>query len=229
MDIADEFVIAARSGLAEVADPVKAPEMRAYMKSEMPFRGVPKPGRAALNRRLAAEYPLPDRELFTKAVLTLWREAEFREERYVALDLTGHRAYAGWQDSSLLPLYEELVVTGAWWDFVDEIAIRRVGPILRAEPAVLTAKMREWARDADRWRRRTSVICQVGAKAATDTELLTHTIEANVEDPDFFLRKGIGWALRDYAKTNPGWVRLFVEHHPGLSGLSRREALKHLG
>jgi 3-methyladenine DNA glycosylase AlkD len=229
MDIADEFATAGRSGLADLADPAKAPEMQAYMKSEMPFRGVPKPGRTVLNRRLIAEYPLPNRELFTKAVLTLWREAEFREERYVALDLAGHRAYAGWQDSSLLPLYEELVVTGAWWDFVDEIAIRRIGPILRAEPAVLTPKMREWARDADRWRRRTSVLCQVGAKAATDIELLTHTIEANVEDPDFFLRKGIGWALREYAKTNPGWVRLFVEHHPGLSGLSRREALKHLG
>jgi len=228
MDIADAFAAAARSGLAELADPAKAPEMQAYMKSEMPFRGVPKPARTVLNRRLTADYPLPNRELFTKAVLTLWREAEFREERYAALDLAGHRAYARWQDSSLLPLYDELVVTGAWWDFVDEIAIRRIGPILRAEPAALTPKMRKWARDADRWRRRTSVICQVGAKAGTDTELLTHTIEANIDDPDFFLRKGIGWALREYTKTNPGWVRLFVETHPGLSGLSRREALKHL-
>jgi 3-methyladenine DNA glycosylase AlkD len=229
MDIADEFATAARSGLADLADPVKAPQMRAYMKSEMPFRGVPKPARTVLNRRLITEYPLPNRELFTKAVVTLWREAEFREERYAALDLAGHRAYAGWQDSSLLPLYEELVVTGAWWDFVDEIAIRLIGPILRAEPDVLTPRLREWARDADRWRRRTAVLCQVGAKADTDTALLTHTIEENVEDPDFFLRKGIGWALREYAKTNPGWVRLFVETHPGLSGLSRREALKHLG
>jgi 3-methyladenine DNA glycosylase AlkD len=228
MDIVASFVGAARSGLAELADPLKAPEMQAYMKSEMPFRGVQKPARRILNRRLFAEYPLTDRESFAKAVRTLWAEAEFREERYLALDLTGHQAYARWQDSGVIPLYDELLVSGAWWDFVDEIAVRRVGPILRAEPDVLTPQMRNWARDADRWRRRTSVICQVGLKSDTDTELLTHTIEVTIDDPDFFLRKGIGWALREYAKTNPGWVRRFVDTHPGLSALARREALKHL-
>jgi 3-methyladenine DNA glycosylase AlkD len=228
MDMVASFVGAARSGLAELADPVKAPKMQAYMKSEMPFRGVPKPARRMLNRRLFAEYPLPDRTSLTQAVRTLWAEAEFREERYLALDLTGHHDYVRWQDSNLIPLYDELLVSGAWWDFVDEIAIRRIGPILRAEPDVLTPQLRNWARDADRWHRRTSVICQVGSKSGTDTELLTHTIEATIDDPDFFLRKGIGWALREYAKTNPGWVRQFADTHPGLSGLSRREALKHL-
>jgi 3-methyladenine DNA glycosylase AlkD len=229
MDIVTSFVAAARSGLAELADPLKAPGMRAYMKSEMPCRGVARPASRILGRRLFAEYPLPDREVFKNAVLLLWREAEFREERYVAIDLTGYRAYAGWQESSLMPLYDELLVSGAWWDFVDEIAIRRIGPILRGEPGVVAPRMREWARDTDRWRRRTSVICQVGSKTETDTALLTDTIEANIDDRDFFLRKGIGWALREYAKTNPEWVRRFAETHPGLSGLSRREALKHLG
>jgi 3-methyladenine DNA glycosylase AlkD len=229
MDIVTSFVAAARSGLAVLADPVKAPGMQAYMKSQMPYRGVQRPALRTLGRRLFAEYSLTDRKSFTNAVSKLWREAEFREERYIAIDLTGYRAYAGWQDSSLLPLYEELLVSGAWWDYVDEIAIRRIGPILREEPGVLTPKMRKWARDTDRWRRRTSVICQVGSKTETDFELLTYTIEANIDDPDFFLRKGIGWALREYAKTNPAWVRLFVGTHPGLSGLSRREALKHLG
>jgi len=228
METAIALVTAVRSGLAELADPAKAPAMKAYMKSEMPYRGVPRPASRGLGKRIFAEYPLVDREIFTKAVQFLWREAEFREERYVAIDLTGYRAYSGWQDSSLLPLYDELVVTGAWWDYVDEIAIRRIGPILRAEPEVVTPVMRRWARDEDRWRRRTSVLCQIGAKAATDTGLLTHTVEANLGDQDFFLRKGIGWALREYAKTNPEWVRHFVGTHPGLSGLSKREALKHL-
>lgn len=222
------LVTAARTGLAELADPRKAAEMQAYMKSEMPFHGVQKPARRALNRKLFTEYALANRQSFTEAALALWREAAFREERYVALDLTGHRAYARWQDPDLLPLYDELVVSGAWWDFVDEIAIHRIGPILRREPAVLTPVMREWAGDSDRWRRRTSVICQVGSRAETDTELLAYTVEATIDDPDFFLRKAIGWALREYAKTNPGWVRRFVDAHPGLSGLSRREAVKHL-
>ncbi|MGH3470179.1 MAG: DNA alkylation repair protein, partial [Thermocrispum sp.] len=147
---------------------------------------------------------------------------------YLALDLTGHRAYHRWQDPDVLPLYRELITSGAWWDFVDELAIRRVGPILRGHRDAVTPIVRDWARADDRWLRRTSVICQVTAKGDTDTDLLTTAIEANLDDPDFFLRKGIGWALRDYARTEPGWVRAFTEVHPGLSALSRREALKHL-
>ncbi|GAB3582634.1 DNA alkylation repair protein [Amycolatopsis endophytica] len=229
MDEVDELVHAVRSGLAKHADPGKAPDIRRYMKSEMDFRGVPKPERARLVRSLFAEHVLPDRESFVAAARTLWRDAEFREERYVAIDLTGHRSYARWQDHMLVPLYEEMIVTGAWWDYVDEIAIRRIGPIRRAEPDRVTPVVREWAQDEDRWRRRTAVICQVGANVATDRDLLTEAVEANLDDRDFFLRKGIGWALRDYARTAPEWVRAFVEAHPALSPLSVREALKHLG
>ncbi|WNV89438.1 DNA alkylation repair protein [Umezawaea sp. Da 62-37] len=222
-----DLVDAVRAGLAEAADPVKAEGMRAYMKSGMPFRGVAKPERAKLARTLFAAHPMPSRDAWRAAVLRLWREATHREERYLALDLTD--AYRRWQDVDLLPLYDELVVTGAWWDFVDEIAARRVGPLLRAHPAVVAPVVRAWSRDADRWRRRTSVICQLGAKGATDTDLLAECAEACVADQDFFLRKGIGWALRDYAKTDPDRVRRFVADHPDLSPLSRREALKHLG
>jgi 3-methyladenine DNA glycosylase AlkD len=87
--------------------------------------------------------------------------------------------------------------------------------------------VRTWITDPDRWLRRTAVICQLQAAAATDTALLTEAIEANLDDPDFFLRKGIGWALRQYARTDPDWVRRLVAEHPGLSPLSRREALRH--
>ena len=229
MSAADTLAEAVRTGLAQVADPEKAPAMRAYMKSAMPYRGVAKPARRLLTRELFTEHPLPDRKSFTNAVRKLWREAAYREERYVAIDLTGYRAYTRWQESSLLPLYEEMIVTGAWWDYVDEIAIRRIGPILRADPATVTPIMLRWSCDPDLWRRRTAVICQVGAKADTDTMLLTQTIEATLGEPGFFLRKGIGWALREYAKTDPGWVRQFTDGHPGLSALSRREALRRIG
>ncbi|KAA2256393.1 DNA alkylation repair protein [Solihabitans fulvus] len=202
--------------------------MQAYMKSTMPFRGVANPERRAMTRRLFAEHPLSDVDTLVGTALELWRGATHREERYVAIDLTGHRAYAAWQTPALLPLYEEMVVTGAWWDFVDEIAARRIGPLLRASPEALTESMRQWARDEDRWKRRTSVICQLGAKEATDTALLAECVTANIEDQDFFLRKGIGWALRQHARTDPRWVLDFVAAHPALSPLSRREALKHL-
>jgi len=89
--------------------------------------------------------------------------------------------------------------------------------------------MREWADDEHLWLRRSAVICQVGAKERTDPVLLADVIEPNLSDRDFFVRKAIGWALRDYARTRPEWVKTFVSSHESLSGLSRREALKHLG
>ncbi|CRK56289.1 DNA alkylation repair enzyme [Alloactinosynnema sp. L-07] len=219
---------AVETGLAAAADPAKAPDMQRYMKSDMPFFGVAKPQRAALVKALFQAHPIADRTTWVDTMAALWREATHREQRYVALDLAGHKPYQRWQDVDLLPLYEEFIVTGAWWDYVDEVASRRVGPLLRQDPDTIAPRLRTWAKDDDRWKRRTSIICQLAAKQATDTDLLTDTIEANIDDPDFFLRKGIGWALREYAKTEPGWVRHFVDTHPGLSPLSRREALKHL-
>jgi len=227
---ADEQLIkAVRTGLAELGDPAKAPTMQAYMKSAMPFRGVPKPPRSVMLNRVFTDHVLPDRVTFSATVRALWRDAEFREERYSAVDLSGHRAYRQWQDPDLLELYEEMIVTGAWWDYADEIAIHRIGPILRAFPAVVTPIMLAWSADADLWRRRSAIVCQIGSREATDTDLLTRAVEPAIAEPEFFLRKGIGWALRKYAKTAPDWVRSFVDEHPDLSGLSRREALKHLG
>jgi 3-methyladenine DNA glycosylase AlkD len=223
-----DLVKAVRSGLAELGDPAKAPGMQRYMKSDMPFRGVQKPARAQLAARLFANRPVSDVDTWVATVLELWHGAEYREERYIALELTGYRRYALWQDPSRLPLYEELIVTGAWWDFVDEVASRRIGPLVRSHASEVAPIMREWSRDADRWKRRASIICQLGAKRSTDVGLLTHCIEANVDDPDFFVRKGIGWALREFAKTEPEWVRAFVDADPRLSPLSRREATKHL-
>ncbi|WIY01508.1 DNA alkylation repair protein [Amycolatopsis mongoliensis] len=229
MSADDQLVKAIRTRLAALADPVKAPAMQAYMKSAMPFRGVASPERTVLLKRVLADHILPDRVTYTATVLELWRAAEFREERYAAIALSGHRAYRRWQDPELVPMYEEMIVSGAWWDYVDELAIRRVGPILRTHRARVTPIMLSWAADRDLWRRRSAIICQIGAKEDTDTGLLTRTVEPAIAEPEFFLRKGIGWALRDYARTAPDWVRSFVDDHPGLSGLSRREALKHLG
>jgi 3-methyladenine DNA glycosylase AlkD len=227
---ADERLVkAVRTGLAELGAPVKAPVMRAYMKSAMPYRGVAKPERSVLLKRVFAEHILPDRVTYSATVLALWRDAEFREERYAAIDLSGYRAYRRWQDPGLIPMYEEMIVSGAWWDHVDETAIRRMGPILRSARGEVTPIMLRWAAGDDLWRRRTAIICQVGAKDDTDTDLLTRAIEPAITEAEFFLRKAIGWALRDYAKTSPDWVRSFVDDHPGLSGLSRREALKHIG
>lgn len=228
MSSVTELVVAVRAGLAELADVAAAERMRAYMKSEMAYRGVANPARQALTKRLFAAYPLPDKASWLDAVLTLWREAEFREERYCAIGLAAHRPYLRWREPDVLPVYREMIVRGAWWDYVDEIAIRHVGPLLAGHRTELTPVVRAWATAADPWLRRTAVICQIKAKADTDLALLTAAIEANVDERDFFLRKGIGWALREHGKTDPEWVLAFVAAHPGLSPLSRREATRRL-
>jgi 3-methyladenine DNA glycosylase AlkD len=223
-----------RRGLARRAEPARAPAMQAYMKSTLPYRGVPSAPLRAFAKAAFAAHPLPDAESWRHTVLALWRGAAYREERYAAIALTGHRTYRAYQTCDLVsgpdtPLYDELIVTGAWWDYVDELAIRRVGPILAADRAALTPVLLAWSRDDDLWRRRSSIICQVGAKEDTDLDLLVRCIEPNLADREFFIRKAIGWALRAYAWIDPDWVRSWVTaHRDQLSGLSRREALKNI-
>ena len=218
---------AARDALAAHAEPGAAVAMQAYMKSAMPFRGVAKPARERLLRGLVGDHPLPDAPALLAEVRDLWDGARYREERYLALAVVGQPRYRGWAETSwVTDLFQGWVVDGGWWDFTDEIATRHVGPLVRAHR--MQPLMRTWSVHPDRWLRRTSVICQLSTKADTDLALLTDAIEANLGDPDFFLRKGIGWALRQHARIDPAWVLRFVDAHPDLSPLSRREALKHL-
>jgi len=209
------LITAVRDGLAARAD-AAATGMQAYMKSAMSFRGVAKPARENLLREVVDAHPVAEAGALLVEVRELWSEARFREERYMALALLGHRRYRAWAEPGWVTgLFQGWIVEGAWWDFTDEIASRHVGPLVAAHG--LQPLMRNWSVHPDRWLRRTSVICQLGAKERTDLGLLTDAIEANVDDPDFFLRKGIGWALRQHSRTDPEWVREFVDTHPGLS------------
>jgi len=229
---ADRALIrAVRETLAAHGDPERGTAQQAYMKSAMPFAGVELPEVRRATRQAAAAHPLAGWAAWRDTVLALWREAGVREERYAALALAGlptYRAHA--RSLRALRVYDELIADGAWWDHVDEVATHFIGPLLLAHPTELAPVIRAWSRDGDRWRRRAAVICQVGAKDRTDVGLLADCIEANLADPDFFVRKAIGWALRQHARTDPAWVRVFVAAHDrDLSGLSRREALRHLG
>ena len=163
----------------------------------------------------------------------LWDHATHREERYAALAVTAHRAARPWQDPAALGLYRHLVETGAWWDYVDLVAADRVGPILLRHRSIVTPMMRADAVDDHLWVRRTAILAQLKHREETDLDLLTDVIDANLEGStfgsEFFIRKAIGWALRQHARVDPEWVRAFVEARgERLSGLSRREALKHL-
>lgn len=228
---ADKKLIAAvRKRLKEAADPAKAPGMQAYMKSVMPYRGVQSTPLRAITKEVFKAHPLPDFATWRDTALTLWREASFREERYVVQGLLGDRLYRSYRTPDAMPIYEELIVDGAWWDHVDDIAVHRVGELLLEFPDEIEPIMRAWSTDDDMWRRRTSIICQVGAKGDIDLGLLYDCIEPNMADKEFFIRKAIGWALRSHAWLNPGEIARYVDQNADqLSGLSKREALKNMG
>jgi len=204
--------------------------MQAYIKSAMPYLGVSSVPRRVLCRALFKGLAWPSAAEWQEDVLSVWRGAQFREERYCAIELTGVRAARGFQTMAALPMYEEMIVTGAWWDYVDEIAGTRLFLILKAEPEAMKAAMLRWARDENMWKRRSAILCQLGAKAATDLDFLYACIAPSLSSKEFFLRKAIGWALRQYARTDPAEVARYVKAHKAeLSPLSKREALRHIG
>jgi 3-methyladenine DNA glycosylase AlkD len=224
---ADSTLIAAvTEGLAAAADPRRAPQMQAYMKSSMPFLGVPVPAVRAVVARAARLHPPSSVADLAATAGSMWRGATHREHRYAATELTDLPIAAG--EPALLPLHEEMVVTGAWWDHVDAVA-PRLGRLLLAHPARVRPVLLDWSRAEDRWKRRASIIAQLGARSRTDVDLLTAVVDANAGDPDVFVRKAIGWALRDLGRTDPDWVRAFVAARgTTLSPLSRREATRRL-
>jgi 3-methyladenine DNA glycosylase AlkD len=225
-----ELIAAVRADLARLGDPARAAAMQAYMKSATPFRGVRAPEQARAFRAVFAAHPLSGADAWRATALALWRGASFREERYAALALLGDHRYRGYRTLDMLPVYEELIVTGAWWDLVDGVAIHRLGELFARDPERMRAAMLAWSQDGDLWKRRAAILSQCGRKAATDEALLYGCIAPNLADRDFFIRKAIGWALREYAYSNPAAARRYVNGNAdALSPLSQREALKHVG
>jgi 3-methyladenine DNA glycosylase AlkD len=226
-----DLVSVIRSALEAAGDPVRAEGQQRYMKSQLPYRGLTSAELRATLRPILADpaHRMTERDEWEATVRELWDGATHREERYAATALTGHRAYRRWQDPDAVALYRHQITTGAWWDLVDEIASNRIGPILLSHKVVMTPVMRQWAKDPDLWVRRSAILSQLTFKEQTDTALLVDTIEPNLTDTTFWIRKAIGWGLRQYARTDPEWVRETVAAYGDrLSGLSRREALKHL-
>jgi 3-methyladenine DNA glycosylase AlkD len=218
-----------RRELAVAGDPGRAPAMQEYMKSDMPYYGVRLPDVRRICRPIFAAHPIESTGAFDDTVERLFVGATHREERYAAIELAKHSLYRSYQTPDRLPLYRRLIVTGDWWDTVDDIASNLVGPILVAHPTEVGPIVLGWATDQNLWVRRTAIIAQLGSKQRTDLTLLTAAIDANAGDTDLFIRKAIGWALRQYARVDPAWVQAFVDaREDQLSGLSKREALKHL-
>ncbi len=181
--------------------------MAAYMRDQFAFLGV-----GAVERRKATRGLLP-RTLDRELVDALWALPE-REFQYVACDhlRTAESAPADW--------LRTLVTTRSWWDTVDALA----APVGRS---CTPEQMRAWARDDNLWVRRAAILHQLKRREATDTALLAEILAANLGSGEFFIDKALGWALREYSRTDPAWVRAFLDTHR-VAALTRREASRYL-
>ncbi|HXF28518.1 MAG TPA: DNA alkylation repair protein, partial [Chlamydiales bacterium] len=189
------------------------------------FLGIAKPDREKIEKAVFQKYPVAHSKELEKLLFTLW-EKEEREFHYAAISLA-KRAFKIW-DPTLLQAFETLIRSQSWWDSVDAIASNLVGALLLQFPQLVTT-CDHWVDDDDLWMRRTSLIFQLQFKEKTDEERLFGNCKKLMHEKEFFIRKAIGWALRQYSKTNPEKVRLFIEmHRKQLSPLSVREGSKYV-
>jgi 3-methyladenine DNA glycosylase AlkD len=207
------------------ADPERAVAMAAYMRDQFPFLGIPSPVQKRLAREVMAGIDRPDERDLRSVSTICWRMSE-REYQYFACGLL--RRHVRGCGPGFLTVARHLVTTKPWWDTVDALAAHTVGPLVARHPE-LVASMDEWAVDEDMWLVRTAILHQLTFKEATDAQRLFRYCRQQAAHKDFFVRKAIGWALREYARTDPAAVRAFVHGHASrLSGLSVREATKHM-
>ena len=208
------------------ANPDRARGAAAYMRNQFPFLGIPTPLRRQIVRGTCTDVGIPASPL--ACAETLWRMDE-REYQYAACDLlTTKRVLAG-LTSDDVPRLKALIIAKSWWDTVDVLAPSIVGAILRPTPDRVHAIASEWIADNNFWLQRSAILLQLKYRAETDEKLLFSCILKRASSTEFFVRKAAGWALRQYAYTAPDHVHAFVESHRSeLSGLTIREALKHI-
>lgn len=200
-----------------------AKNMKAYMKNNFEFLGIRTAERRKVQKEEFKKIP-KDAEIDKEFVRNLWNE-EFREFQYAALDYLIKMRKKLKKDDILF--IEELIRNKPWWDTIDPISSYLVGEICKNYPEVIDTYIIKWIEDENFWIRRSSIIFQLKYKEKTNTNILEKSIKFNINEKEFFIRKAIGWALREYSKTNKNWVSDFVKNND-MSGLSKREASKYL-
>lgn len=213
------------AGLEAGRDPVRAVAMARYMKGLFSYAGMPAPAVERLAREALTGLAAPTQDEVIATVLRLWALPE-REYQYIACSLLARNVKRC--DAALLETVRALVTTKSWWDTVDTLAANVAGPLVFAHPA-LAAEMDRWAASENMWLARTAILHQLRYKGRTDAARLFAYCTNRAGDREFFIRKAIGWGLREYSKTDPRAVVAFVAaNRESLSPLSRREALKWL-
>jgi 3-methyladenine DNA glycosylase AlkD len=208
------------------ANPTDAAPMKKYMRDQFEFLGIKTPVRSALMKEFIKEHGLPPLDELDVIARELWALPQ-REFQYTANGLIGRLQKK--LEPDFISTLEYLIVTKSWWDTVDILAGDTVGVHFKRFPKVREKYLKKWRKSDNFWLRRTCLLFQLGYKEETDFDLLCEIIRENLGSDEFFINKAIGWALRQYAWTNPVPVKKFVKATKGLHPLSRREALKNIG
>lgn len=226
MSPANEYVALVEQALCVHADAKRALEMKTYLRGQFEFLGIQTPTRRLVCKQLPK--PPKDAVLLMRIAHALWQKSE-REFRYVACDLLAKHAKLF--NSADLPAFKQLLQKDAWWETVDGLS-GVIGHIvlndhLQGKPS--QKRMDEWLIDKNFWVRRSAMIHQLGWRLHTDTDRLGHYALTLSSETEFFIRKAIGWAFRDYAKWRPEFVQRFMRKHgASFSNLTVREATKNI-
>ncbi len=206
------------------SSPEDARPMSKYLRDQFEFLGIKTPLRRSLVRELVAthrEEVIKDLQGLTSE---LWHLRQ-REYQHTAVELM--ERFVGTLSVEDLPLLESLIIQRSWWDTVDALATRVVGPVVMTDRSLAGLTLSAWRASDNLWLRRTVILFQLKYKEDTDEELLFEIVGENAGSREFFVQKAIGWALREYSKTRPAVVDSFVRS-ARLPPLSTREALKWL-
>lgn len=220
------YVLSFKTLFEQNADPAQAGPMKKYMRDQFEYLGIKTPQRAALTKGFIKEHGLPPLDQLDVISRELWSLPQ-REFQYAATSFLGRLENV--IEPELISTIEYLLITKPWWDTVDTLAGNAVGTHFKRFPKVREKYLKKWRKSDNFWLRRTTLLFQLGYKQETDFDLLCEIIQENLDSDEFFINKAIGWALRQYAHTNPVPVKKFVKATKDLHPLSRREALKNIG
>ncbi len=220
------YVLALKDIFEQNADPAQAGPMKKYMRDQFEYLGIKSPQNAVLMRDFIKEHGLPTPDQLDIISRELWSLPQ-REFQYAAMTLLGKLEQK--LEPEFITTIEYLITEKSWWDTVDLLASHTVGSQFKRFPKVKEKNLKKWRKSDNFWLRRTTLLFQLGYKKETDFDLLCEIVRENLGSDEFFINKAIGWALRQYAHTNPAPVKKFVKATKELHPLSRREALKNIG
>jgi 3-methyladenine DNA glycosylase AlkD len=217
-----EYLQPLTESLVENSNPLKASQMKAYMRGQYDYFGIASPERKIIFAEHRNKFGLIPEALTNEIVKACWLAPE-REYQYFAMEMLNKvtRRYT----HEYIQLFEYMITNKSWWDTIDYIAANLVGSYFKKYPEIIHSKTADWMDSENMWLQRTCLIFQLKYKSQLDTALLESFIFKLKDSKQFFIRKAIGWVLREYSKTNPEYVKNFVQNN-SLSGLSRVEALK---